>query len=148
MPANTYDVVIVGGGPNRLVAACYLARAGFAGWVLERYEEVGGAAFTQEIHPGYLLSEGSYGLSLMPRKIINELGVTDDIQLIKRNPRFFMPFPDGQSLTAWEDDAKFLDEIRKFSKKDAENYPRYDAFVEKASAVMDQFILRQPPTFS
>jgi len=148
MPANTYDVVIVGGGHNGLVAACYLARAGFSVCVLERYEEVGGAAFTQEIHPGYLLSEGSYVLSLMPRKIINELGVTDDIQLIKRNPRFFMPFPDGQSLTAWEDDAKFLDEIRKFSKKDAENYPRYDAFVEKASAVMDQFILRQPPTFS
>ena len=146
MPANTYDVVIVGGGHNGLVAACYLARAGFSVCVLERYHEVGGAAYTQEIHPGYLLSEGSYVLSLMPRKIINELGVTDDIQLVKRNPRFFMPFPDGQSLTAWEDDARFLDEIRKFSRKDAENYPRYDAFVEKASAVMDQFILRQPPT--
>ena len=148
MPTNSYDVVIVGGGHNGLVAACYLAKAGFSVCVLERYHEVGGAAYTQEIHPGYLLSEGSYVLSLMPRKIIEELAVTDDIQLVKRNPRFFMPFPDGQSLTAWEDDAKFLDEIRKFSKKDADNYHRYDAFVEKASQVMDKFILRQPPTFA
>ena len=82
MPANMHDVVIVGGGHNGLVAACYLARAGFSVCVLERYHEVGGAAFTQEIHPGYLLSEGSYVLSLMPRKIIDELGVAGDIQLV------------------------------------------------------------------
>src|SRR5215213_5177577 len=110
MARNTYDVIVVGGGHNGLVAACYLARAGFSVCILERYREVGGAAFTQEIHPGFLLSEGSYVLSLMPRKI--------------------------------------LEEIAKFSKKDAENYPRYDAFVEKASAVMDKFILRNPPSFA
>ncbi len=148
MPANTYDVVIIGGGHNGLIAASYLAKAGHSVCVLERYHEVGGAAYTQEIHPGYLLSEGSYVLSLMPRKIIDDLGVTDDIQLVKRNPRFFMPFLDGQSLTAWEDDSRFLDEIRKFSHKDAENYPRYDAFVEKASEVMDKYILRNPPSFA
>ena len=148
MPANTYDAVVVGGGHNGLIAACYLAKAGHSVCVLERYGEVGGAAFTQEIHPGFKLSEGSYVLSLMPRKIIDDLGVADDIELVKRNPRFFMPFPDGQSLTAWEDDQKFLDEIRKFSKRDAENYHRYDAFVEKASEVMDKFILRPPPSFA
>ena len=148
MPANSYDAVIIGGGHNGLIAACYLARARFSVCVLERYHEVGGAAFTQEIHPGFLLSEGSYVLSLMPRKIIADLGVTDDIQLVERNPRFFMPFPDGQSLTAWEDDEKFSAEIARFSKKDADNYPRYEAFVEKASVVMDKFILRQPPTFA
>src|SRR3954470_24711425 len=115
MAKNSYDVIVVGGGHNGLVAACYLARAGFSARFLERYREVGGAAYTQEIHPDYLLSEGSYVLSLMPRKIIQELGVTDDIQLVKRNPRFFMPFPDGRSLTAWEDDAKFNAEIAKFS---------------------------------
>ena len=101
MPANSYDAVVIGGGHNGLIAACYLAKAGHSVCILERYHEVGGAAYTQEIHPGYLLSEGSYVLSLMPRKIIDDLGVSDDIQLVKRNPRFFMPFPDGQSLTAW-----------------------------------------------
>ena len=148
MAANTWDVVIVGAGHNGLIAACYLAKAGHKVCVLERYHEVGGAAYTQEIHPGYLLSEGSYVLSLMPQKIINDLGVTDDIQLVKRNPRFFMPFPDGQSLTAWEDDQKFHDEIAKFSRKDARNYEHYDAFVERASEVMDKYILRNPPTFA
>jgi phytoene dehydrogenase-like protein len=148
MPANSFDVVIVGGGHNGLIAACYLAKAGFAVCVLERYHEVGGAAYTQEIHPGFQLSEGSYVLSLMPRKIIDDLGVSDDIQLVQRNPRFFMPFPDGRSLTAWEDDAMYLDEIRKYSRKDADNYYRYDAFVETASNVMDKFILRSPPSFA
>src|SRR5215213_9177080 len=148
MARNTYDVIVVGGGHNGLVAACYLARAGFSVCILERYREVGGAAFTQEIHPGFLLSEGSYVLSLMPRKILQELGAWDGIQLIERNPRFFMPFPDGSSLTAWENEDRFLEEIAKFSRKDAQSYPLYDAFVEKASAVMDKFILRNPPSFA
>src|SRR5262249_44973160 len=85
---TTYDALIVGGGHNGLVAACYLAKAGFSVCVLERYHEVGGAAFTQEIHPGFHLSEGSYVLSLMPRQILDELGAWDGIHLIKRNPRF------------------------------------------------------------
>jgi len=148
MAANRYDVLVVGGGHNGLIAACYLAWAGHTVCVLERYHEVGGAAYTQEIHPGYLLSEGSYVLSLMPQKIIRDLGVTNDIQLVKRNPRFFMPFPDGRSLTAWEDDDRFLAEIRKFSDRDARNYERYDAFVERAAQVMDKFILRNPPSFA
>jgi len=148
MANNRFDVLIVGGGHNGLVAACYLARAGYSVCILERFREVGGAAFTQEIHPGFLLSEGSYVLSLMPRKILDELGAADGIQLIERNPRFFMPFPDGSSLTAWEEEDRFLNEIAKFSRKDAENYLRYDAFVEKASAVMDKFILRNPPSFA
>lgn len=145
---NTYDAIVVGGGHNGLVAAGYLAKAGHSVCVLERYRDVGGAAFTQEIHPGFHLSEGSYVLSLMPRKILEELGAWDGIQLIGRNPRFFMPFPDGRSLTAWEEKERFLEEIARFSKKDAANYPRYDAFVEKASEVMDRFILRNPPSFA
>lgn len=146
--ANQFDAVVIGGGHNGLVAACYLAQAGHTVCLLERYREVGGAAFTQEIHPGFLLSEGSYVLSLMPRKILADLGAWDGVQLIGRNPRFFMPFPDGRSLTAWEEPDRFLEEIAKFSRKDAANYPRYDAFVEKASEVMDRFILRNPPSFA
>jgi phytoene dehydrogenase-like protein len=148
MPANRYDAIVVGGGHNGLVAACYLAKAGFSVCILERYREVGGAAFTQEIHPGFLLSEGSYILSLMPPKILDDLRAWDGIQLVKRNPRFFMPFPDGRSLTAWEEQDRFLAEIAKFSKKDAAAYPHYDDFVERASIVMDRFILRNPPSFA
>ncbi len=145
---RTFDALIIGGGHNGLVAACYLAKAGFQVCVLERYIGVGGAAYTQEIHPGFHLSEGSYVLSLMPRTILDGLGAWDGIELIGRNPRFFMPFPDGRSLVAWEDQERFLAEIAKFSPKDAANYPYYDAFVEKAAAMMDKFVLRQPPTFA
>jgi phytoene dehydrogenase-like protein len=145
---NEFAALVVGGGHNGLVAACYLARAGHSVCVLERYREVGGAAFTQEIHPGFLLSEGSYVLSLMPRKILDDLDAWSGIELIGRNPRFFMPFPDGQSLTAWEEEERFLAEIAKFSARDAAHYPRYDAFVERASEIMDRFILRNPPSFA
>lgn len=140
--------VVVGAGHNGLVAACYLARAGHSVCVLERHHEVGGAAYTQEIAPGFHLSEGSYVLSLMPRKILDELGVGGDIHLIGRDPRFFMPFPDGRSLTAWEDHDRFIGEIAGFSEKDARTYPRYDAFVERAAAVYDRYLLRRPPSFA
>ncbi len=148
MPNPTYDAIVIGGGHNGLVAAAYLAKAGFHTLVLERYREVGGAAFSQEIEPGFLLSEGSYVLSLMPRSIIDDLDAWGGIQLIGRDPRFFMPFPDGRALTAWEDHDKFIAEIARFSEKDARAYDHYDAFVEKAAAVMDRYILSNPPSFA
>jgi len=148
-PRNSFDAVIVGGGHNGLVAACYLARAGYSVCVLERYGKVGGAAVTEEIHPGYHVSIGSYVLSLMPRAILDDLGAwAHGIGLIGRDPRFFMPFPDGSSLTAWEDHDRFMAEIARFSPKDAAAYPHYDAFVERAAAVMDRFTLRPPPSFA
>ncbi len=144
-----YDAIIIGAGHNGLVAASYLAKSGFSVCLLERYHTVGGAAITEEIAPGYHLSIGSYVLSLFPRSILDELNVWQHgIKLIKRNPRFYMPFPDGRSLIAWEEEDRFLEEIAKFSKKDAQNYPHYDAFVEEASRVMDKFILRQAPSWA
>ncbi len=148
MPNSTYDAIVIGGGHNGLVAAGYLAKAGFHTLVLERYRDVGGAAFSQEIEPGFLLSEGSYVLSLMPRTIIDDLDAWGGIQLIGRDPRFFMPFPDGRALTAWEDHDKFIAEIARFSEKDARAYDHYDAFVEKAAEVMDRYLLSNPPSFA
>jgi len=151
MSAKTYDAVIIGGGHNGLVAACYLAKAGFQVCVLERYHEVGGAAISEEFEnaPGFIASTGSYVLSLAPQKVLNDLDVFEHgLELIVRNPRFFMPFPDGQHLVYWNEEDRLIEEIAKFSKKDAENYWAYDSFVERACAVMDQFILRQPPTFA
>ena len=147
-PKETYDAIVIGGGHNGLVAAAYLAKSGFHTLVLERYREIGGAAFSQEIEPGFLLSEGSYVLSLMPRSIIDELDAWGGIELIERDPRFFMPFPDGRALTAWEDHDAFIAEIARFSEKDARAYDHYDAFVEKAAEVMDRYILINPPSFA
>jgi len=139
--------VIVGGGHNGLVAACYLARAGFAVCVLERYRGVGGAASSEELHPGYIASTGSYVLSLAPPKILNELDVWEHgLELLERNPRFFMPFPDGAYLVYWNDPARRRAEIARFSRKDAAAYEHYEAFVERGCAIMDRFILRPPPS--
>jgi phytoene dehydrogenase-like protein len=148
---KTYDAVIIGGGHNGLVAACYLARAGFDVCVLERYHTVGGAAISEEIDgaPGYIASTGSYVLSLAPRKILDELDVWEHgVELIKRNPRSFSPLGDGESFMFWEDEAELLREIARFSKRDAEAYPVYDAMVERACQIMDRFILGPPPSFA
>jgi phytoene dehydrogenase-like protein len=148
---KTYDAIIIGGGHNGLVAACYLAKAGFEVCVLERYHTVGGAAISEEFTdaPGYIASTGSYVLSLAPQKILNELDVWEHgLELIERNPRFFMPFPDGQYLVYWNEHERMLEEMRKFSPKDAANYQAYDDFVERACQVMDQFILKPPPSFA
>ncbi len=147
--ATHYDAVIIGAGHNGLVAANYLARAGFSVCVLERYHTVGGAAISEEHTPGYTFSTGSYVLSLTPQKILNDLDVWEHgLELIDRNPRSFMPFPDGRYIVWWDDHEKNLEEIARFSKKDARNYDVYDAAVERVSSIMDKFILRRPPSWS
>jgi phytoene dehydrogenase-like protein len=148
---NTYDVVIIGGGHNGLTAACYLAKAGFKVCVLERYHTVGGAAISEEFEnaPGFIASTGSYVLSLAPQKVLNDLDLFEHgLELLERDPRFFMPFPDGEYIVFWKDENKVLEQIRRFSERDAKNYEYYDDFVERACQAMDQFILRQPPSFS
>jgi phytoene dehydrogenase-like protein len=148
---KTYDAVIIGGGHNGLVAACYLAKAGFDVCVLERYHTVGGAAISEEIAgaPGHIASTGSYVLSLAPQKILNELDVWEHgVELIPRAPKSFSPLPDGASIVYWEDQEAFLKEVARFSQADAAAYPHYDAMVERACEVMDQFILRNPPSWA
>ena len=151
VPSNIYDAVIIGGGHNGLVAACYLARAGVSVCVLERYTAVGGAAISEEIAgaPGHIASTGSYVLSLMPRKILDELALWDNgVEIIPRNPRSFAPLADGEDgLVFWEDQAALLKELARFSPNDARAYPEYDALIERACEIMDGFILRPPPSF-
>ncbi|MBX3070228.1 MAG: NAD(P)/FAD-dependent oxidoreductase [Thermomicrobiales bacterium] len=147
--SQQYDAIIVGGGHNGLVAACYLADAGIRTLVLERYHEVGGAAFSEEYIPGFTFSTGSYVLSLMPESILNDLRLREEgIEYVERNPRFFAPFPDGSSLTYWNDHQKWLQDIRRISPRDADAYDHYDADLERACQVMDKYILRRPPSWA
>ncbi|HQY31329.1 MAG TPA: NAD(P)/FAD-dependent oxidoreductase, partial [Thermomicrobiales bacterium] len=142
-----YDAIIIGAGHNGLITACYLAQAGVKVLLLERYHEVGGAAISEQTPEGFTLSTGSYVLSLVPRQIFDELGVWSELELLERNPRFFAPFPDGTSLTMWNDHARWLDNIRRISPHDADAYDRYDNAVEIACAVMDKYILGRPPSW-
>src|ERR1700736_3689618 len=127
-----YDAIIVGGGHNGLVTAAYLARAGRRVLVLERRELVGGCAVTEEIWPGYRVSTAAYLTSLLQERIVRELELERfGYRVDAKDPAFFSPFPDGRHLFMWQDGAKTLAEIAKFSKRDAEADPKYEAHPER-----------------
>src|SRR5581483_10547434 len=118
---NTYDAIIVGGGHNGLVTACYLARAKRKVLVLERRYIVGGACVTEErTFPGFKVSTAAYVNSLFRPEIIRDLRLKDyGFELLERNPASFSPFLDGRYLMLGSSKAGDLQEIAKFSARDA-----------------------------
>lgn len=147
MPQH-YDAIVIGGGHNGLVTAAYLARAGRKVIVLERREMVGGCAVTEEIWPGYRVSTASYLTSLLQEKVIRDLELERfGYKVDAKDPAFFSPFPDGRYMFMWQDAGKTLEEIAKFSKKDAERYPKYEEHLEKLAVVVESLLLVTPPEF-
>jgi phytoene dehydrogenase-like protein len=116
--------------------------------VLEARELVGGCAVTEEIWPGYRVSTASYLASLMQEKVVRELELAKfGYKVDAKDPAFFSPFPDGRYMFMWQDRAKTLAEIAKFSAKDAEAYPKYEAYLEKLAIVVESLLLVTPPEF-
>src|SRR5580693_660832 len=144
--AATYDAIIIGGGHNGLVAACYLARAKWRVLVLERRYVVGGACVTEEIFPGFKVSTAAYVNSLFRPEIIADLRLGDyGFEAIERNPASFSPFLDGRYLMLGAGLARDVEEIAKFSERDAENYPRYEAMLERVASVVEPTLTQIPP---
>lgn len=143
---NSYDVVIIGGGHNGLVCACYLAKAGKRVCVLERRHVLGGAATTEELWPGYKVSTAAYVISLFLPEIIRDLRLKENgLEVLPRNPSSFTPLPNGQSLLMGPDAGLNHREISQFSTKDAEAYPRYEALLERVAAVLEPTLSQAAP---
>ena len=116
--------------------------------MLERRELVGGCAVTEEIWPGYRVSTGAYLTSLLQERIVRELELERyGYQVDAKDPAFFSAFPDGRHFFMWQDRAKTLAEIAKFSQHDAEVYPAYEDQLERISQVVEELLLTTPPQF-
>ena len=143
MPANS-DVLIVGGGHNGLVCASYLAAAGLKVTILERRHVIGGAAVTEEFHPGFRNSVASYTVSLLNPKVIRDLDLhAHGLKIVEREVSNFLPTEDGRYLATGGDRTK--GEVAKFSRKDAE---RLDAYGERLDVIADllrDLVLTTPP---
>ncbi len=123
--SEPWDAVIVGGGHNGLVCAAYLARAGRRVLVLERRHVVGGAAVTEELHPGFKFTVCSYVVSLLRPWIVRDLRLAEHgLQIIPLECSF-TPHLDGPGLCRWPDPEQTRAEIAEFSVRDSENYPRF-----------------------
>jgi phytoene dehydrogenase-like protein len=144
--AGSYDAIIIGGGHNGLVTAAYLAKAGRKVLVLERRHVVGGACVTEEVFPGFKVSTAAYVNSLFRKEIIRDLRLADyGFAVLERSPSSFTPFPDGRSLLMGPDRDLTLREVAKFSGRDAENLPKYEAMLERVADVIEPTLLMKPP---
>jgi phytoene dehydrogenase-like protein len=142
------DAVIVGGGHNGLVCAWYLARAGLKVTVCERRGIVGGAAVTEEFHPGFRNSVASYTVSLLNARIIADMGLAEHgLRIVERPISNFVPFDDGRYLKLGGGQARTQAEFAKFSEKDAAAWPAYGAMLDVVADTLRTLAEQTPPNF-
>src|SRR5437879_1296263 len=144
--ANPRDIVIIGGGHNGLVTAFYLARAGFKPLILERRNQVGGAAITEEFHPGFRSSVLAHSAGPLRPEIVREMRLEKyGLKLITPEVAVTALSPDGRSLILYRDLNKAAQEIVKFSDADAAKYREFHSALEKTSRIISKALALTPP---
>jgi phytoene dehydrogenase-like protein len=144
-----YDAIVIGGGHNGLVAAAYLARSGARTLVCEARDRTGGAATTEAPWPDapqYRVTRLSYVMSLMPPTIIKDLDLARHGYKVFPMGPYYQAFPEGGSIKLYADDARRnYDEVARWSRKDAEAMPRWDAWLAGLADVLGPLLLTVPP---
>ncbi|MGE5133840.1 MAG: phytoene desaturase family protein [Gemmatimonadota bacterium] len=147
--AASYDAIIVGGGHNGLVAAAYLARSGARTLVLEARGKTGGAATTEAPWPDapeFKVTRLSYVMSLLPPSIIKDLDLTRHGYKVYPMGPYYQAFPEGGSIKLYADDARRNhEEVAKWSRRDADAMPRWDAWLAGLADVLGPLLLTVPP---
>ncbi|QDM16302.1 NAD(P)/FAD-dependent oxidoreductase [Tardiphaga sp. vice352] len=142
--ASDIDVLIIGAGHNGLTCAAYLGMAGLRVKVVERRHVVGGAAVTQEFHPGFRNSVAAYTVSLLNPKIIADLELRKHgLRIVERKAQNFLPAPDGSFLLTGE--GRTRASLEKLSPRDAGRLDAFTLELERIADVLRQFVLRAPP---
>jgi phytoene dehydrogenase-like protein len=143
---ETRDVVIIGGGHNGLVTAFYLAKAGYKPLVLERRAQTGGAAITEEFHPGFRCSILAHSAGPLRPDIVRDMQLSKHgLKLINPDVAAVSLSPDGRALILHTDERHSAEEIGKFSQKDAARYGEFRDSLAKISKVIGEALTLAPP---
>ena len=144
---QTCDALLIGGGHNGLVCAAYLAASGLKVTVLERRGIVGGAAVTEEFHPGFRNSTASYTVSLLNPQVSADLRLREHgLRVVERPYANFLPLPDGSAFRLGGEAG--MAELARRSPRDAQRLPEYHAMLDRVVAVLRVLMDRTPPNLS
>jgi len=147
-PAGIYDVIVIGGGHNGLISAALFARAGLRTILVEKRERVGGCTDTSAPwpeYPDFKVSTYSYVCGLLPRRIVAELQLERyGFRVLPYGP-YFQAFADGRCLTLFDDPARTRDSIAQFSRRDADAYPRFEAWLDAIAEIVWPLFTQVPP---
>ena len=141
------DAIIIGAGHNGLVCAGYLAAAGLKLTVLEARDRVGGAAVTEEFHPGFRNSVYSYSVSLLHPKVIADLNLAAHGLEILERPAGSLSLLDGDHLQLTRDPAQAQREIARFSSRDARRVDAFEDEIGTVARAMRALATQAPPNF-
>ncbi len=145
--AGARDIVIIGAGHNALVASFYLAKAGWKPLLLERRDSVGGAAVTEEFHPGFKCSALAHAAGPLLPQIAEEMQLRrHGLEMIEPEPRLFAPAPDGRALLLYSDAKRSAESIARFSTKDAERYGELYGILARLGEVLHPLLTLTPPS--
>ena len=140
------DALIIGGGHNGLVCAYYLAKNGLKVQIYEKRQIIGGAAITEEFHPGFRNSVASYTVSLLNPEIIKDMQLKKNgLKIVKRPISNFLPINDSSYLKLGGSLERTQEEFQRFSKKDAARLPEYYDRIEAVADILRDLSIKTPP---